>query len=337
MGIVLWQSAFLGDLVLASNLLANLLINFPREEITLVARPFAVELFKGIERLRVLPLKKTLGGTREVIRQIRGYKIAFGVQRGLRTSLSLFLARIPTRVGFKNAELSFLYTHRVDHRWGIHEVERNAQLLKALNLKVYTDRLFLPIDWKTLERVEKKFNLKGEFVAVAPSANFEPKRWREDYFARVIELLLKEGIEVVLMGAKGKDEEVARRVLSLLGEPKGVKNLAGKTTVGELVHLIFLAKAVLSNDSAPVHIAEAVGTPVLTVYCATSPHYGFFPRGGLYLYPQNLKCHPCKPNPKSCPLSTLECAGAVKPEEVFNRLITLLERPVRKPLPLFLS
>jgi heptosyltransferase-2 len=337
MGIALWQSAFLGDLVLASNLLVNLFINFPQEEITLVARPFAVELFKGVERLRVLPLKKTVGGTWEVIKRLRGYRIAFGVQRGLRTSLSLFAAGIPTRVGFKNAELSFLYTHRVDHSWGIHEVERNQQLLRVLNLKVYTDRLFLPINWETLERVQKRFNLRGDFVAVAPSANFEPKRWHEEYFAEVIKGLLKEGIGVVLIGAKGKDEEVAQRVLNSLENPKGVKNLTGRTTVGELVHLIFLAKAVLSNDSAPVHIAEAVGTPALTVYCATSPYYGFFPRSGLYLYPQNLKCHPCKPNPKSCPTSTMECTRAVKPSEVFNRLLSLLGRPVNKPTALFLS
>jgi len=337
MRIVVWQSAFLGDLVLASNLLVNLLINFPNAELILVARPFAVELFKGLDRLKVLPLKKTLRGTWEVVKHLKGCEVAFGVQRGLRTSLSLFLARIPTRVGFKNAELSFLYTHKAPHSWGVHEVERNQQLLKVLNLKVHTDRLFLPINWKTLERVEKKFNLKGEFVAIAPSANFEPKRWNEIYFAKLIDLLKEEGFKVTLIGAKGKDEEVAQRVRSFLKDPKGVKNLVGKTTVEELVHLIYLARLVVANDSAPVHIAEAVGTPVIAVYCATSPYYGFFPRSGVYLQPKGLKCHPCKPNPKVCKVSSMECTQAVKPEEVYKKALFLLNKPPQKPPALFLS
>ncbi|HID79170.1 MAG TPA: glycosyltransferase family 9 protein [Aquifex aeolicus] len=337
MRIVVWQSAFLGDLVLAGNLVVNLLINFPNSELILVARPFAVELFKGLDRLKVIPLKKNLKGTWKVIKQLAGCQIAFGVQRGLRTSLSLFLAKIPTRVGFKNAELSLLYTHKAPHYWGIHEVERNQQLLKVLNLKVYTDRLFLPINWKTLERIEKKFNLRGEFVAVAPSANFEPKRWNEKYFAKLIELLMKEGFKVTLIGAKGRDQEVAQRVLSFLKEPKGVKNLVGKTTVEELVHLIYLARLVVANDSAPVHIAEAVGTPVITVYCATSPYYGFFPRRGVYLQPKGLKCHPCKPNPKECKFSSMECTQTVKPEEVYEKALYLLNKGLQKPSAIFLS
>ncbi len=324
MGIVVWQSAFLGDLVLTTNLLLNLERAFPEGVIKLVARPFAVELFKNWERVEVIPLEKTLRGTWRVIRSIRGSELGFGVQRGLRTSLSLYLAGVKERVGFQNAELSFLYTKRVDHRWGIHEVERNQNLLKAVGIKPYTDRLFLPVSEEDLQRVRDKFRLPERYIAVSPSANFLPKRWAEGHFAKLIDLLLEEGFKVVLTGGKG-DTEVSHRVLSLVRDPKGVFDLSGKTSVGELVAVIKLAKILVSNDSAPVHIAEAVGTPAVSVYCATSSHYGFYPRSGLYFEPKNLNCHPCKPNPKVCKTGTLECRYAVKPEEVFEGVLNLLE------------
>ena len=323
MDIVVWQSAFLGDLVLTTNLLLNLSSAFPRAVIKVVARPFAVELFKGWDRLEVIPLEKTLRGTYRAVRAIRGSRLAFGVQRGMRTSLSLFLAGIPERVGFQNAELSFLYTKRVPHHWGIHEVERNQKLLESVGIKPTTDRLYLPLFEEELQKVREKFALPEGYIAVSPSANFLPKRWAEEHFAALIELLLEDGFKVVLTGGRN-DMKVSQRVLSLLRDPKGVIDLTGKTSVRELVAVIKLAKGLVSNDSAPVHIAEAVGTPVVTVYCATSSYYGFFPRSGLFLEPENLSCHPCKPNPKRCKTGTYECRYAVKPNQVAEKLFTLL-------------
>ena len=317
--VVVWQSAFLGDLVLTSNLLLNLHKHFPRRKIHLVARPFAVELFKGVDWLEVIPLRKTLSGTYEVIKRIRGFNLGFGVQRGLRTSLSLFLAGVKTRVGFDKAEFSFLYHLKAEHRWDVHEVERNQNLLKAVGLRIYTEKLFLPTDEERLKEVREKFSLPESFAVVSPSANFEPKRWREEYFAEIVRFINRKGLPVVITGGKGKDEEVAKRVKEL-AKTDGVIDLSGKTTVGELVAVIKLAKFVVSNDSAPVHIAEAVETPVAEIYCATSHYYGFYPRRGIFFEPKNLDCHPCKPNPKNCPLGTEKCRDAVKPAEVVEAL-----------------
>ena len=322
MKIVVWQSAFLGDLVLSSNLLLNLHKNFPNSEITLVARPFARELFKGWDWLRIIPLEKTLKGTLRVVREIRNYDLGFGVQRGLRTSLVLFSAKVKERVGFKNAEFSFLYTKRVEHSWGIHEVERNQKLLKVLDLKIYTSSLKLPV--QNPEGVREKFKLPERFFSVSPSANFEPKRWSAEYFAELINGLNEVGLKAVILGAKDRDKRVASEVLKYIKYPSKVLNLSGKTSVGELVSVIKLSEFLISNDSAPVHIAEAVGTPVFAVYCATSSYYGFYPRSGFYFEPKNLKCHPCKPNPKGCKTGTKECRFAVKPKEVLEKIEKLL-------------
>ncbi len=320
--IVVWQSAFLGDLVLTSNLLLNIRELFPKAEILLVARPFAKELFMGWDWLKVEPLEKTLSGTLRVVRRIIGFKLGFGVQRGARTSFALWAARVKLRVGFDRAELSFFYHLKAPHRWGIHEVDRNLNLLRALGLKPKRFDLKLPTDGEFLSRTLEKFSVKGEYAVISPSANFKPKRWAEEHFAEVAKFLLKRGLKVVLTGGAA-DGEVAERVKKLANS-EGVLNLAGKTSVGELVHLIKGARLVVANDSAPIHIAEAVGTPSVAVYCATSSKYGFFPRSGIFLEPKGLKCHPCKPNPKVCKTGTEECRRAVKPEEVLRAISNLL-------------
>ncbi len=312
---VVWQSAFLGDLVLASNLLLNLHLAHPSWKIALVARPFAKELFSNLSWLEVVPLEKTIRGTLRVVGKIEGTPLGFGVQRGLRTSLALFLARVDERVGFETAELAFLYTKRVPHRWGVHEVERNQLLLKGSGIKPQTDELFLSPP--EVENPVKPFGLdEKSYAVVSPSANFEPKRWDERHFARVVEFLLSKGLPVVLTGTAA-DRDICERVKSL-ASGKGVINLAGKTSVSGLVRLIRGAALLVANDSAPVHIAEAVNTPAVMVYCATSSAYGFYPRRGFFLEPENLSCHPCKPNPKSCPLKNPLCRRAVPPRAVID-------------------
>jgi heptosyltransferase-2 len=317
MKVLVWQTAFLGDLVLTSNLLLNLHKNFPNEVIYLVAQPFAVELFKDISWLGILPFDKTLRGNIEILKTIKSFDLAISPHRGLRTALTLFLAGIKERISFDRAEASFLYTKRARHEWGIHEVERNQRLLQTAGLKVYTNDLFLDWSKEKLLQVKEKFKLKIPYVVISPGANFLPKRWKPEYFARVMDFLQREGYKVVLTGGR-KDIETAEEVLNHLKNPDGVINLVGETSIRELIHLIKGAELVVSNDSAPTHIAEAVGTKVITVYCATSSYYGFYPRRGKFLEPPKgaISCHPCKPNPKKCKTGTWECVSFIKPEEV---------------------
>ena len=321
MKVLVWQTAFLGDLVLTSNLLLNLHKNFPNRVIHLVAQPFAVELFRNIPWLEILPFNKTLKGNVEILKTIKGFDLAISPHRGLRTALTLFLARIKERVGFDKAEASFLYTKRVQHVWGIHEVVRNQKLLTAVGLKIYTDELLLDWNEEELFLVRKKYNLKPPYIVISPGANFSPKRWKPEYFGEVANYLQQIGFKVILTGG-GKDYQTAAEVLKNIKNPQGVINLVGKTTIRELIHLIKGANLVISNDSAPTHIAEAVGTKVLTIYCATSSHYGFYPRKGRYLEPSEgtLSCHPCKPNPKTCKTGTWKCVGLVKPEQVIKEI-----------------
>ncbi len=87
--------------------------------------------------------------------------------------------------------------------------------------------------------------------------------------------------------------------------------------------VISLSKVVISCDSAPVHIANALGVPALSVYTATSPDYGFYPLIGGYVKPK-LYCSPCSPNPKVCKTGTQACLSMVGVGDVLKGLERLL-------------
>ncbi|NPA13568.1 MAG: glycosyltransferase family 9 protein [Aquificae bacterium] len=321
--IVVWQTAFLGDLVLTSNLLLNLHKNFPDKEIFLVARPFAEDLFFDLPWLRIIPFNKTLKENREIIKKLKGFDLAISPHRSLRTSLSLFLARIKERVGFDKAEFSFLYTKRAKHEWDIHEVERNQRLLRVLGLKIFTQSLHIALKREEIEKVQKKFGLEKPFVVVSPGANFRLKKWIPKNFGLTINYLINKGFNIVLTGTT-QDLETAKEVLNFVRKPKYVKNLIGMTSLRELIHIIKLSEFVLTNDSAPTHIANAVNVPAFTVYCATSAYYGFYPRIGFYFEPLGLECHPCSPNPKKCKNKTELCRSSVRPIELIELFENLL-------------
>ncbi len=312
MKILLWQTAYLGDVVLATPLIQTLLKNFKDSHLAFVGRPFILELLKGYP-VEPIPYDKRLTSTFELLKKIRGFDVAVSMHRSMRSALLLFLSGIKMRIGFDRSELPFLYTHRVKHRWGMHEVDRNLELLRPLGIKEFVRETKLYVDDEERELVKNRFNLPRDFVVVSPFSNFALKEWHMEGWKGVIKGL---STPVVLVGTpeRLKDSQSF----------EGVVNLVGKTSLRELLAVLSLSKLVLSCDSSPMHMANALGVPAICVYTATSPHYGFYPLLGSYLTP-NLPCSPCSPNPKRCKTSTFECLRAIKPDEVLRQASTFLK------------
>jgi heptosyltransferase-2 len=100
-------------------------------------------------------------------------------------------------------------------------------------------------------------------------------------------------------------------------------DLVGRTSLRELMGVIAGSKAVVSNDSSPVHIANALGVPAFTVYTSTSPEYGFYPLKGGYIK-NPAPCSPCSPNPKRCKTGSGECLSLPSPDSVLESLKDIL-------------
>ncbi len=159
-------------------------------------------------------------------------------------------------------------------------------------------------------------------MALCPGAEFGgAKRWPEQYYADVAAHYLDRGWQVVLYGS-ANDTGVTSIIHEQSGNHPHCRNLAGKTRLAEAVDLLSLADAVVSNDSGLMHIAAALGRPLVVVYGATSP--AFTPPLGENhdLLVSDLDCAPCFQ--RECPLQHHRCMRDLTADAVVERLDTML-------------
>ncbi len=327
MKVLVYQTAFLGDLILTSPLLKSIHKTFNCEVYLVLRRGFE-EVFKGFDFVKPIPVSKPSPFSLSKLLREYSFDVALSPHRSHRASITLFLSRIPKRIGFDRAGFSFLYTDTVPHRFekGLHEVERNLSLLKPLEMEfnvVYDSEPELPLKPEEVEFTLQKFGLKKPYIVFTPGSVWPTKAWLPEYYGEVIRYYSSKGYETVIVGSKS-DFPYCQKAWETSG--KAAKNLCGKTGLREFFSVIKGAELVISNDSSPVHVAVSVKTPVVEIYGATVPEFGFFPYGkGEIVELQGLKCRPCGLHgKKSCPEKHFRCMADLKPEMVIEKADKLL-------------
>src|SRR2546423_12596333 len=213
------------------------------------------------------------------------------------------LARIPARVGFKGA-WSFLYTEAAPKPRIGHEVDRLLALANGAP-GVYPPHLRPTAED---EAVASAFVDGGKpFVALAPGSIWGSKRW--PYYAELARRLA-ERIGVVIVGG-AEDAGLGEEIAAAVGRSGGrAVNACGKLTLRQSAALIGRAQLLVTNDSAPLHLANAIGTPVVALCGPTVTEFGFGPlrEGDVTLGRAELLCRPCSSHgPPSCPLGHHRC------------------------------
>jgi heptosyltransferase-2 len=163
-------------------------------------------------------------------------------------------------------------------------------------------------------------------IAVSPGAAWATKRWSEGAFAQAMGLLAEPGRRFLFVG-DASDRDAASRIISYARRGAELAiNAAGRTDFCQLAALLRRSKALLSNDSGPMHLAGAVGTPVVALFGPTVEAFGFFPRGPKDLVLQReLSCRPCSVHGSSrCPLGTHACMEGIAPFDVSRGLEGIL-------------
>jgi len=159
-----------------------------------------------------------------------------------------------------------------------------------------------------------------ELLAVAPGAAWPTKRWPAEFFAEAAAgLAERHGLKVILLGSE-KDLDVCEQVVEYLGQ-KNCLNLAGKLSLRGSAAAVEASKILLSNDTGLMHIATAVGTPVVAVFGCTTSHLGYFPyqAAKAKVVETKLYCRPCTHNGRRrCPLGHFRCMRDIKVERVVN-------------------
>ena len=339
--ICIFQTSFIGDSVLTTPLVQKTAHLFPKAKIIVVTRPQTVEIFKNLKEVSkvIVDDKRGLGKIAGVLKAAKAIKesnvdVILVPHRSFRSALIAKLSGVKVRIGFSNSEGRFFYTKTVPFSWMIHDAERNLYLLQGI-----VNENFKSADLnmqgaaqdaqESVKKILKEAGLQGKILAgVHPGSVWPTKCWPQENYAKLISRMEKElGVMAVIVGAE-KDIDLGEQVGRLAADAHPV-NIAGKTTLTELMALMQHFKIFITNDSGPMHIATAFGVPTLAIFGPTTKELGFFPygEGNRVIEVKGLPCRPCALHGgKKCPQGHFKCMRDITVGEVFGAAKEMLKK-----------
>lgn len=337
MKILLVQTGFLGDVVLSTPVISALRSLYPQAEICVMTTPQSQELvrFHPAQVSTIAFAKRGadsgFGGLMRMAKRLRAeqFDIVFSLHKSWRTAVLLWLAGIKTRYGFAEASATFLYSKTVPRKDCKHEVERNLAILRAIGKdpQQVSGPLSLGISPEAIAQADALLAevSQRKLIGIAPGSVWATKRWTPEGFAVTADALAAQGYLPVLLGGPA-DSEAAMQVQALMQTT--ALNLVGKCSLLVSAEIIRRVALLISNDSAPLHLASAMQTPVVAAFCATVPEFGFGPWqvASRVVGVEGLTCRPCgRHGGNICPTGTHACQKDLLPEQVLQASKQLLE------------
>ena len=318
--ILIIQTAFIGDVVLATPLIEKLHHQFPHAEIDFLLKKGCESLLQGHPKLHTTYVLNKNNKYKELLRLIREfrsrqYDLVINLQRFFSSGIITVLSGAKQTIGFDKNPLSAFYTKRIEHSLGngSHEVERNIRLIEHLCDPIKVSPKLYPsiLDFETV-------NAYKNCISIAPTSVWHTKQWPARQWAKLIHLYPC-SIQIVLLGASG-DEKQCQEIIQISGQ-QNVINLAGKLTMLQTCALMKGSTMNYVNDSAPLHFASAMNAPVTAVFCSTIPEFGFGPlskNSKVVQTSEKLDCRPCGIHGyKTCPKGHFKCSE-IDVKEVFS-------------------
>ena len=312
--ILLIQTAFLGDVILATPIIEKLKRFYPECTIDVLVKKGYESLFDNNPNLnRVLAFDKSKRKYRNLfslIAQIRKskYDLVINLQRYATTGIITVMSGAKETVGFDKNPLSFLFSRRVKHRMhkdsslSEHEVTRNLRLIEHM-----TDKSFEKPKLYLLDRIG--LDIEDPYYCIAPTSVLFTKEYPIPSWIELIGKL-PDNSTVYLLGAPNDYDKCDKIVQNVKG--RKVVNLAGRLSLLESAFLMKGAKMNFVNDSGPLHIASAVNAPVRAIFCSTTPALGFGPLSDdskVIETKRELSCRPCgMTGKKACPEGHFLCS-----------------------------
>jgi heptosyltransferase-2 len=338
-GSLVIQTSFLGDVILTTPLIAELAKRGP---VDVLATPLGATALANNPDIRTLiPYDKrgTYGSalglwqTVKELRSRRPYDAAYLAQGSFRSGLMAILTRAKERIGFASSTGRVLYTQQVPYRPERHHAER----LWSLAMSECADppsrdqirpRLYPSDDDRnSVDSLLRRAEVSGDpLVALAPGSAWGTKRW--PYYVDLARRL-SDDFRIAIIGSQA-DLPMARQIIDAL--PAGsVIDGVGTLPLLASAELIGRAQAIVTNDSAPQHLASAMGTPTLAIFGPTVPEFGFGPLADRKVVAGHtgLSCRPChRHGPQRCPLGHWRCMRELTPDYISSLLTEVLNPPV---------
>lgn len=320
------QTAFTGDVVLATALIEKWHQFYPYDQIDFLVR-------KGNEALltdhpfihEVLIWNKKdnkKGNLFRLLKKIRKnrYDKIFNLQRFASTGLLTGLSGAKERVGFDKNPVSFLFTKKIKHVFGkeLHEVQRNNELIESFTDAAFNKPKLYPSP-KDFDKIATY--LTQPYVCMMPASVWFTKQYAEEKWIELIDHFPEK--YMIYLGGGNSDKDLCERIKQKTINKK-VKVVAGSLNYLSSAALMKDAKMNYTNDSAPLHFASATNAPVTAIFCSTVPEFGFYPlseKSFVVQTKEHLSCKPCTLHGrKACPLGHFKCAYTIETSQLLETL-----------------
>ncbi|MCB0402373.1 MAG: glycosyltransferase family 9 protein [Flavobacteriales bacterium] len=312
------QTAFIGDVILATAVVEKLKDYYPESRIDFLLRKGNESLLINnphIEEVLIWDKKsKKYDNLKSLSRTVKHeqYDVVVNLHRFSSSGLITAFSGAKEKLGFKKNPLSFSFTKKIPHVIGdgTHEVQRNQQLIAHL-----TDNdAAKPRLYPSNQDYEKVSDYKsGKYVCMAPTSVWFTKQLPREQWVKLIDKM-DDRTAVYLLG--GPADAAACEAIKAASKHKKVENLSGKLSFLESAALMQTASMNYVNDSAPLHIASAVNAPVTAYFCSTIPAFGFTPlsdNATIVEVQERLDCRPCGLHgKKECPKGHFDCGYKIR-------------------------
>ena len=329
------QTSFLGDTILTTPLLAQVARRGPVDVVTTPAAASVLTEHPAVRSVIVYDKRGAhsgLYGLTTLAARLRAarYDTAYLAQGSLRSAALAFLARVPERIGFATSAGSWLYTTKVAYREDLHHAARLLLLSRPNGREPTAEETRPTLAPGSAERelvddlLRRAGVAEGErLIALAPGSVWATKRW--PYYRELAEQLTDAGRIVIVGGAD--DSPLAAAIRAAV--PNAVDATGALPLLGS-AELIGRSAVIVTNDSSPLHLASAMGTPTVAIFGPTVPQFGFGPLAPVkaVLGHESLACRPCdRHGPKRCPLKHFRCMRELSVDGVAERTRSLFLTP----------
>jgi heptosyltransferase-2 len=322
--ILIIQTAFLGDVILATPVVSELKRIFPSAEIDMLVKKGNESLLQNNPNIRYcVTFDKSKGKYRsmiQLIKQFRSqeYDLVINLHRFASSGIIAGFSGAKKKYGFKKNPFSFMYSKTFSHEIGFaaasgggngtHEVERNLSIIQefgAVGLK-------RPELYPTKGQFDKVRPFQNTpYFCFAPASVWFTKQLPKEKWIELIQRYSNQG-RIILLGGKD-DRNLCEEIIQSSKIRNGL-NLAGELNLLESAALMKSAKRNFVNDSGPLHIASAMNAPVTAFFCSTIPAFGFGPlsEDSAIVQVDNLACRPCGLHGhKACPKNDFKCGNEI--------------------------
>ena len=312
--ILVVQTAFIGDAILASSLLETLHKSFPEAAISILVRKGNESLYAHhpfVDQLLIWDKEESKNAEffrlRKIIK-LHKFDWVINLQRYAFTGMLTGFSGAKSTFGFDKNPVSFLFTHKAKHKLheGGHEIERNFNLIKN---QVSVEAPSKPKLYGTKKDEDKIAEyINDDYICIAPSSVWYTKKLPDEKWVTLANQI-PETTAIYVLGARSDDRFVAS-LIARFGRGN-IHNLTGQLTLIQSGMLMQKAKMNYVNDSAPLHLCSAFNAPVTAFFCSTIPAFGFGPLSTnqtIVETVEELDCRPCGNHGfEDCPKGHFKC------------------------------